>query len=143
CMYMIWGAVCTFPHIERFGLDALRDGVLWSWGLVGLVVGYLVASRNLFFSVTAWYAKWFRRFVYWAPLAVIVFRTMADGLPRLPWGPEGGVLILNPKGGDIAVHLAGALAFGLLVARHPHREGGRAEFRTGWPFWVSWLMAFT
>ena len=141
-LYMVWGAICTIPYIERYGFDALRDGVLWAWGLIGIAVGYVVSSRDLFYGVTTWYSKWIRRFVYWTPLAYTFYRLWTDLVPRLPWGPGAGVPVYNPKGGDIAVHLVGILSFVVVVVPYLGYRQGRATYRAGWLFWLSWLIAF-
>src|SRR5262245_49849148 len=33
-LFMLWGAARTLPFLGIYGLDALRDGVVWGYGLV-------------------------------------------------------------------------------------------------------------
>lgn len=43
------GALRTLPYLGPFGLDALRDGVLWGYAAFALIV-YLLADRRLVLS---------------------------------------------------------------------------------------------
>ena len=31
-LFMVWGALRTIPYIGTYGVDALRDGVIWGYG---------------------------------------------------------------------------------------------------------------
>lgn len=137
--FMVWGSIRTIPYLPVYGLDALRDGVSWGYGLFALAVGYVVVRENLWIRMAKWYNRWFFRFVIWAPIAFAVYTLFHDELPRFPWGPGGGTPVLNPKGGDIAVHLAGVLGFWLSLL--PYLRQQRSYFGQ-WVFWVGWLAGF-
>ena len=138
--FMIWGFVRTVPYISVYGLDALRDAVIWAYAIIAIATGYVIIRDNLYCVICRWYIKWFRRFVLWSPIALGLYWLVGTDLPHLPWGPKGGVLFLNPKGGDRAVHLAGVLAFVLLVSPYLRKSKG-LHFKD-WIFWGAWLLAF-
>ena len=38
-----WGAVCTLPYLEEYGIKALRDAAIWGYGAFAIiVVSYLL-----------------------------------------------------------------------------------------------------
>lgn len=135
---MFWGLVRTLPYVTTYGIYAFRDGVIWGYAIFALATGYVIARDGLYWPVCKWYSKWFHRFVLWAPVALGLYWFLGKDLPRFPWGPGGGVPILNPKGGDIAVHLAGVLAYALLVAPAIRRVVGVRL--ADWLFWGGWLL---
>ena len=105
--FMTWGLIRTVPYVQRDGLNALRDGVIWGYALFALAVGDAVRADDFRKFVTI-----FRRFVppflLWVPVAAAVTLVMSDSIPNLPWSD---VPVLTFKGGDAGVHLAGIGAF--------------------------------
>jgi hypothetical protein len=73
----------------------------------------------------------------WVPFAFLVHLRYGEILPRFPWGPEGGVPIIWLKPGDIGVHLAGMIAYWLLV--RPYWRATGVQIRL---FWLGWLISF-
>lgn len=136
-LFMGWGAVRTLPYVGMYGIDALRDSVLWSYGIIALLLGYLTWRIPLEGHVVNWYIRWMGWLPLWSPVAFLVYWLYGEALPRFPWGPEGGVPVVNPKGGDVAVHLAGGLAYWLLV--RPYWRAGGWQGRL---FWLGWLVSF-
>lgn len=114
-LFIIWGATRTFPFVETYGIDTIRDSVIWSWGVIALAVATLVRQGLPLHAVSTWYGKTMKWFVVWIPVAFLIYITMGDMLLRWPWGPEGGIPIIVFKGGDVGVQLAGILAFILLI----------------------------
>jgi len=114
-LFMIWGAARTIPFIETYGIDTLRDSVIWAWGLIALAVAHLVRQSLPLHAIVSWYGMTMRWFVAWIPIAFLIYILMGDTLARWPWGPEGGVPIIVFKGGDVGVQLAGILAFLLII----------------------------
>jgi len=136
--FMALGAAATLPYVGRYGLDALRDAVVWGYGLFALLVGAFLLKTGWLQKALGAYGRVLPWFLAWTPAAVVIYRLAPGAIPKLP---GSAVPLLNPKGGDIAVHLAGALAFmvlGLhgLSPRFGRRAGGRE-----WLWWVFWLMA--
>lgn len=136
-LFMAWGAARTLPEVKIYGIDALRDSVLWSYGVVALLLGYLTWRTPLETRVTNWYARWMAWLPLWAPVAFLLYWLYEEALPRFPWGPGGGVPVVNPKGGDVAVHLAGGLAYWLLV--QPYWRTAGVQIRL---FWLGWSASF-
>lgn len=136
--FMTWGAIRTFPYLGTYGVNALRDGVLWGYGVFALAVGYLVWRLPLERPVISWYARYMFWLPFWVPVASLVYWSFQEVIPRFPWGPGGGTPILTLKGGDIAVHLAGILAFWLLIQPY-WRQAGVQKMRV---FWLGWLLSF-
>lgn len=136
-LFMIWGAIRTLPYLGVYGIDALRDGVLWGYGLFALAVAYLVWRLPLELPAISWYARYMFWLPVWAPVALVLYWLFGDSLPRFPWGPGGGTPVVNPKGGDIAVHLAGILAFWLLIQPYWRQVGIQMRI-----FWLGWLLSF-
>jgi hypothetical protein len=108
-LLMAIGALGTVRWISTYGMDALRDGALWGYGLFALLAGtFLLRGDNRILRVVQIYSKWLPWFLVWVPIAVIVYTLWPEAVPR--W-ERSNVPLLNPKGGDIAVHLSGAMAF--------------------------------
>jgi hypothetical protein len=114
--FLFWSAgVLMFNTTGRW-IDALRDSVIWGYGLYAILVGsLLLRTRSIEISLHT-YTRFIPWFAAWsAPAYVLTFElTMANVLPNFP-GTD--VPILSVKAGDIAVHLAGALAF-LVLGLH-------------------------
>jgi len=136
--YMIWGAVRTVPYVGQYGIDALRDAVIWAWGIFAFALAYVFTRAGIAGRAVRWYGRYMTWMTLWAPIALSVYWWANSLLPRFPWGPGDGVPVLNPKGGDIAVHLAGLLAFGMLLTP------GVTKIRLSVPpfFWTGWTVSF-
>lgn len=109
-VFMAWGLACTLPYVPTYGLDALRDAVLWGYGLFGVIVAALVLrSPDRLRQMLLRY-----RVFVWAFLGLIgviyilnaYFRPL---IPHFPGAPN--VPLIEAKGGDILVHLAGVTVF--------------------------------
>ena len=130
-VFVIWAAACTIPQVPTYGVNALRDGATWGYALFAIVVASSLLRTGWVERVPEWYERWIHWFLPWAPLALLVYRFAEPVIPTVP-GSE--VAILTPKGGDIAVHLAGAMAFMLLEPR-------RRTSAKRWIGWVLWVIA--
>ncbi len=138
-LYIVWGAVRTVPYVTTYGLDSLRDGVVWAYSLYALAVGCALVWTRSEQRVAQWYGRWLPLLLVWAPVAAVIYRLFLNALPRWPWGPGGGVPVLGFKGGDVAVHLSGAMAFLVLGLRH--RRGAHGHVGE-WVCWLAWCVAF-
>ncbi|WP_218080090.1 O-antigen ligase family protein [Anthocerotibacter panamensis] len=132
-LFMLWGATCTFPHFGTYGLDTLRDGVLWVYGAFALIVAALLYRTKSVQSVPRVFAHLLPWFLVWAPVAGLLYRAGTVALPHLPGSP---VPLLVYKSGDTAVHLAGAAVFILLGLQK------RWPWRWEWLTWVFWFAGF-
>ena len=134
-VFALWGLSRTLPYMSAYGVDALRDAVIWGYSAFAFLV-VLLAPSNLDERVVGGYAKLVRWFLIWAPIGVILTRAVGD---RLPTVLGSDVRILNVKAGDVGVHLAGAGAFLLLdLHRAVCREKSRRFAPQTWTFWLPW-----
>ncbi len=107
----VWGAICTFPYTSEYGMDAIRDAVIWGYGVFGVVVySYVLAKPQRLTLLLERY----RQFAWIYPLVVpgiwLVTRFFEGSIPHWPWAQAP---VFDAKGGDLLVHLAGMLAFGV------------------------------
>ena len=134
------GAIGTFRWIGTYGLDSIRDGALWGYGLFALLVGtFLLRGRGRILTVVRVYAKWMPWFLIFIPITMFIYLFLNHAIPR--W-PISNVPVLNPKGGDIAVHLAGAMAF-LALGIHRLRAIQRNQLfnKMDWLLWTLLIIA--
>jgi O-Antigen ligase len=115
-VFMLFGAVRTIPYLPTYRLDALRDGVLWGYGLFAIVIAGVVVSKPHRLS---YLIDRYRRFlpiflvaapVIWLTTALADNIALWTGVPVPTW-PGTNVPILLAKAGDLLVHLGGAAAF--------------------------------
>jgi O-antigen ligase/polysaccharide polymerase Wzy-like membrane protein len=106
--FMTWGLARTLPYIQQYGIDALRDAVLWAYAAFALLVAGTL-ERSTAERVVPLYRRLVPFFLLWLPIGAIL--TQIGAAPSLS---EGSVPIVNLKLGDAGVHLAGVGAFALL-----------------------------
>jgi len=113
-IFAFWGFCRTVPFLEKYGIDALRDAVLWGYGIVALLIVAFVNNSNQISRALTTYRKflhWYLPIVPGFLLATVMF---SEHLPALPWAPNVTIIFL--KAGDVAVHLAAAGLFLLIFA---------------------------
>jgi hypothetical protein len=122
-LFMVIGLARTLADLPAWGGMALRDAVVWGYGLFAIVVS-TVLLRNLdrIRTLVERYRRFVPLYILLAGSLYLVARVLGDGMPRLPGSKAA---IVEAKGGDMLVHLAGVTAF-LLV--------GLARWRT-------WILA--
>lgn len=110
-LFALYGLSRTIPFIGVYGVDALRDAVIWGYGVFAvLVAGFLLRSRS-FESVTPTYARWIPLFLVWVPVGLVLQASMGESAPA---APGSSVSLLTIKSGSMIVHLTGVAAFLLL-----------------------------
>lgn len=127
--FMAWGMVCTVPYLGTWGLFALRDAVLWGYGIFLIMTASLLVDRRLVGRVP----EWFGRLVPWVILITPYWVLGGE------WANRGGLLpvaIGGPKPGDAAVHLGGVGAFLLAGLSSARGKDGRRSGR--FLEWVAW-----
>ncbi|MGE3652136.1 MAG: O-antigen ligase family protein, partial [Reyranellaceae bacterium] len=137
--FMTWGAACTLPHLGAYGLDALRDAVVWGYALFALIVaaaftrsGVYEAALNRYSGVLLW-------FLFWCPVGIAVYVVMKDSLPTFG---NTDTTIFHLKAGDLGVHLAGATAFMLLgLHRLMARTGTEPSVARERLMWLAAILA--
>lgn len=135
------GLCRTLPYLGTYRFDAIRDSVVWGYGLGAvLVVAFVNRSSQISRALNAYrnFSKWYLPLV---PVLLLLSIAVGGSLPRIPW--SNGVSVLHLKAGDVAVNVAAAGTFLLLF---PDRQVGRWKqsisiYRTsaiaGW--WVTVL----
>jgi hypothetical protein len=108
-IFMGWGAVCTIPHLDTYGKDAIRDAVVWGYGTYAFIVAALLMADPTRVQKLVFY---YRKFVVWflilAPISWAAWNLYGEYLPVFPGGQ---VPIVQMKGGDMCVHLGGVFAY--------------------------------
>lgn len=132
--FMLWGLARTIPYVGTYSWDALRDGVVWGYGIFAVCIAWLIPSKaiNTFFRI---YALILPLFLFWQPLVYVINYAVQPDI-RFPGSP---VSLIYNKQGDVAVHLVGAGAFILLrLDRHIKPWSGLRL----WTMWTLWGIAF-
>jgi len=111
--FALLGATRTLPYVGTHGMDALRDGVLWGYASFALMVYILVDRWSLLagFRAYGWVAP---VFALWLPISWNLFRIFSLDID--PDHPAATVPLVFFKGGDMAVHVVGAIAFLIIGA---------------------------
>ncbi len=133
------GALGTFRYVGTYGMDALRDGALWGYGIFSLIVGtFLLKGKDRIQKAAGLYSVWIGLFFAWVIVSFLILMFSGDLIPRWPYT---NVPLINIKMGDIAVHLAGAMAF-LALGLHriygrffSKRDQGQRFVRSDWWLW--------
>jgi hypothetical protein len=132
--FMGWGAARTIPYLGTYGLNAVRDGVVWGYGIFALLLAPLLIRRDLVGRIPALYARVLPWIVVCAPAWVII--SVWTGLRGIPGTSMGD----GPKPGDVAVHLGGAAAFILAMTSHRAYAGRGARRLAEWAVWPALLI---
>ncbi len=145
--FAFWGACRTLPFLTKYHFDAVRDAVLWGYGVFALlIVAFVRNSDQISRALNA-----YRKFLYWylpvVPFLIVVSTYFRSYLPSLPWGK--GITIIMLKAGDASVHLAAAALFLLIFSdrRAGSRRSGVSVYRTigfaGWSLAATLVLIVT
>ena len=135
--FMVVGLLATLPYVGRYGLDTFRDAVLWIYSLFAIAVGLLLLQKGWVVQAARQYARWVPIFLIWMPGAILVSDLFSQALPHVL---GSGVRLIDLKGGDVAVHLAGIAT--LLLLGLPKALGVNLQVRgREWLWWALWLAA--
>jgi hypothetical protein len=132
--FMTWGALRTIPYVSDYGIDALRDAVVWGYGLFAIAVWLVVERRDLEPLVRA-YRRLIPVLLIWIPVATILAVSLGDAIPA---GPGSDIPIVVIKAGDFGVHLAGVAAFVLVGLYAPPFNTARQLSEA--VFWIAWSL---
>jgi hypothetical protein len=113
--FMVWGLIQTVPYIDRYKQHAIRDAVFWGYGTYAFIVAtLLIANPIRVQKIVINYRKFVVWFLILAPVATVVVGFAEGMIPPLPFS---GVPMIQVKGGDICVHLAGCFAYIVALGR--------------------------
>jgi len=110
CALAAWGLFRTFPYIKTYRIDAIRDAMVFGYGAFAVFILAYIADEPTRLRVAI---NHLRRYV--AIIVVVLPITWTAGqflqnfIPTWPWAAD--VHIIDIKGGDALVHMAGAFAF--------------------------------
>lgn len=107
--FLAWQTACMLPYLEIYGLDALRDSVIWAYAIFAWVTGALALRLSGFVKIAvARFVTFSKVFLVLGPTAFLASVYLRDWLPH--WS-DTSVSIPLVKGGEYCVHLAGIFAF--------------------------------
>lgn len=113
--FLFWSVSILLLHRSGVWVNALRDSVVWAYGLYAILVASLLLRTRSIEASVDWYARWMPWFAAWAAPALVLQAQLKPILPTI----YEDVSILTLKAGDVSTHLAGAIAFLILGL---HRE---------------------
>ncbi len=106
---IFWGLLTTIPHVPTYGIDALRDAVIYAYGVFTFIVaGLLIQNGERLRFLLLRYRTFAVIFISIIWLIFIAYKSFKATLPLLP---GTNVTAISAKGGDIMVHMAGCCAF--------------------------------
>ena len=135
--FALLGAVRTIPYLGTYGLDALRDAVVWGYGAFALLVCAFLLRSGWLSSVPERYGRLLPWFLGWLPVAILIMSLAGDLIPR--W-PGTDVPLLYLKSGDTAVHLAGGASF-LLLGLYERSVRQDRLWLKEWVWWTLWAIS--
>src|SRR5690606_17737991 len=102
--------VRTVPYVGPYGIDAPRDAMQIGYGLFALIAAGLVVKRpERIRDLVVRYRTFVVVMLALIWIVYFVGKVGGPSLPGLPWAPH--VHVVEAKGGDIMVHLAGITVF--------------------------------
>jgi O-antigen ligase len=109
-LFAAWGLHRTYPYLSLYKADALRDAVIWGYGAFALLVfSYILAEPTRLAALVRSYRLFPALMLTIVPVVWTVTRIWPR--PNVQHWPGTDVPIIDTKGGDIMVHVAGILAF--------------------------------
>jgi hypothetical protein len=109
--FMLLGVARTIPYLGVYGIDALRDAVLWGYGVFALML-FVLADRALVLGAMRLYGWVVPVFALWLPICWNIFVLESQNID--PNRPGSFIPLVFFKSGDMAAHVVGSIAFLLL-----------------------------
>lgn len=123
-----WGVYRTIPYLSVYGIEAIRDTVIWGYGTFAFIwFVYVVTKPRRLPAAMNYYARFALIAVYGMPFFWLARYVMGDATPLLPLSDQP---VIELRAGDILVHLAGILAFWV----------SRERANVGWPTLIVFLL---
>ena len=140
-LYMVWGAICTVPFIKEYGLNALRDGVIWGYGSFAILAAAAILRSGSLRGTLTRYARIIPWLLLWWPLALYLQFYAPQILPVTGGNAYEPIKLIYLNSGEICVHLGGIAAFMLLGLRQIFQKTGAASWLTDSICWVAWTVS--
>jgi len=135
--FLCVGFLATAPYLSVYGLDAMRDAVLYGYGLIALAILSL-GDDDLVGRAAEVFVRCLPVFLAVVTLLLFVEQVAPGVAASLTFR---GVSVV-PKHGDVAVHLAGIGAFMALgLNRVTSSATGRSK-GLEWLSWGLWIASF-
>lgn len=125
-IFNLWCFYQTVPYISVYGMDALRDAVIYGYSMFAFLVAACAFNAQVIARTVGYYAAVMYPAVILLPLMELIMNLSEYDFGIVP--------LVYLKQGDVAVCLAGAMTFHLLGLA-PRRWGGalgQALFFVAW-----------
>lgn len=110
--FMVLGALRTIPYLPQYGVDALRDAVLWGYAIFALML-YVLIDRDVIDRALRGFGWVVPIFAVWLPISWTLFGILSREID--PTRPGDVIPLVFFKSGDMTVHIVGAIAFLVIV----------------------------
>ena len=113
-LFQLWGVLRTVPFLGIYGLDALRDGVVWGYAFFAwstLVI--LAVEPGRFRELAERYKVFLVVFLCLIPLVTLLSWAFYDRLPTIGVTDR---FLFELRSGEVLTHLAGITAYLALMA---------------------------
>src|SRR5712691_89557 len=112
---MAWVLLRTLPFIGDFGVDALRDSVVVTYGGFSfIVIALILEDSRRIDTMMQYYRAFLNIYIPAIPFVFVASWFMGHLLPEMP-GTNVGFVRIDP--GEVAVHVTGAAVFALVGFR--------------------------
>jgi hypothetical protein len=139
-LFAAWGAARTIPYLGMYGMDALRDAVVWGYALFLLLLVPILIRSGAVEGIPERYGRLIPWLLLWTPVVLLLRIFAEDVFPNIP---GSDVSLVGVKPGDFGVHLGGAAAFLLLGLYRSSPVSSRSPAsRSEWVWWIPWLCGF-
>ncbi len=113
-LLMVWGTCRTVGFIGSEGLDAIRDSVIFLYGIFAFVMLGLLLEKP---ARIGWMIAAYGSFAVFYGVAAPVLVSLPLLIPNFPTWPGSGVPLILVRHGEVAIHLAGVATFVILGFR--------------------------
>lgn len=134
-LFALWGAARTIPFLGGYGSDAIRDAVLWGYGIFALIIAAFINNSATVARALNAYRKFLRWYLLLLPILLFTTLALKQYLWAIPWATNN-VPIIALRSGEAAVHLAGA---GLFLAIFSEKKNKALSFNISLPSIVGFL----
>lgn len=138
-VFAFWGFCRTVPFLPKYAFDALRDSVVWAYGMFALLIVAFVNNSTQISRAFNTYRRFLRWYLPLVPILVVLSNSLNGIMPSLPWG--NNIKVISLRAGEAAVHISAAALFLLIFRRRSSEKNIIAiHHLSGFAGWV--LAAF-